>query len=140
MQSLISITNASTAIYIIEDMCYDIKGGVGKGEYADDLVAKLFESDFIIGNYKAGKWLEDGPGVFNAIGVIRDYEENVYGEVYTDFSNPEAVCNSYVRIVAETILMESECYRTLRIDGQCLDSDALNAIFDDLVMIARELN
>ena len=88
---------------------YAIDGleNVSEGVYAADLHNELFNTDyFIIGTYEAKKWLENNPGVFEAIEEIRDYEQSNFGQVSTDFSNPEKVVNMYAYIKGEEILQE----------------------------------
>ena len=89
-----------------------------EGSYFDDLFNGLFNSDYcIIGTYKAGKELEkyvnnedlDGfttmlNGVFGAIDLVKQYEENNYCEVNTDLANPEQVANMVEYIRAENVL------------------------------------
>lgn len=71
-------------------------------ENLDDLHHYVFNEDYyIIGNYEAKKWLSDE--VFNIIDIIKEYENDNFGEVHTDFSQPERVVNMYVYIVGETI-------------------------------------
>lgn len=71
-------------------------------ENLDDLHHYAFNEDYyIIGNYEAKKWLSDE--VFNIIDIIKEYENMHFGEVNTDFSQPEKVVNMYVYIVGETI-------------------------------------
>lgn len=57
---------------------------------------------YIIGTYKAKKWL--GDKVFDIINIIKEYEKNHFGEVNTDFSEPENVVNMYAYIVGEQIV------------------------------------
>jgi len=77
--------------------------------YAGDLHHELFNTDyFIIGRYDATRWLENNVGVFQAIDEIKEYEMNNFGEVNTDLSSPEAVCNMYVYIKGEELLNESK--------------------------------
>jgi len=65
----------------------------------------LFNTDYyIIGTYEAKKWC--GDEVFNIIETIREYEEDHFGEVSTDFSNPERVVNMYCYIVGQELLHE----------------------------------
>jgi len=65
----------------------------------------LFNIDYyIIGTYEAKKWC--GDEVFNIIETIQEYEEDHFGEVYTDFSNPERVVNMYCYIVGQELLHE----------------------------------
>ena len=69
----------------------------------DDLHHYAFNNDyFIIGTYKAKKWL--GDEVFDVIEHIRGYEVFHFGEVVTDFSEPEKVVNMYVYIIGEEIV------------------------------------
>lgn len=71
----------------------------------DDLHHHAFNSDYyIIGSYKAKQWLDDE--VFNIIDFIKEYEESNFGEVFTDFSSPEAIVNMYVYIIGEEIVWD----------------------------------
>lgn len=66
---------------------------------------EVFNTDyFIIGNYQAEQWLIANGGIFNAIEIIKDYEQDNFGEVNTDFSEPERVCNMLVYILGEEII------------------------------------
>ena len=68
-----------------------------------DIHHDLFNSDYyIIGYYNAEQWL--GNNVFECIGIIKEYEQDNFGEVTTDFSNSENVVNMYVYIIGEEIL------------------------------------
>jgi len=70
-----------------------------------ELHNEMFNMDYyIIGRYEAKKWL--GDQVFNVIDYIKEYEENHFGEVNTDFSEPEHVVNMYTYIVGEEMLWE----------------------------------
>ena len=97
-----------------------------KGSYADDLHCALFNTDYyIIGTYEAKKWC--GDNTFNIIEVIREYEEFNFGEVSTDFSNPETVVNMYVYILGEEILSLIEYWR-LHDDNEELDSKTIEEV------------
>jgi hypothetical protein len=66
---------------------------------------EVFNTDyFIIGRYEAEQWLINNGGIFNAIEIIKDYENDNFGEVNTDFSEPEKVCNMYVYILGEELI------------------------------------
>ena len=74
-------------------------------ENKEDLHHHCFNTDYyIIGTYEAKQWL--GDEVFNVIEHIRDYEDMHFGEVTTDFSNPEKVVNMYVYIIGEDIVRD----------------------------------
>ena len=71
----------------------------------EDLHHEVFNTDFyIIGRYKASQWL--GDQVFNVINFIKEYENDNFGSVNTDFSEPEAVVNMYVYIIGEEIVAD----------------------------------
>lgn len=71
----------------------------------DDLHHEIFNTDYyIIGTYKATQWL--GDQVFNIIDFIKEYEQSLFGKVYTDFSSPEAIVNMYVYIIGEEIVFD----------------------------------
>ncbi len=66
---------------------------------------EVFNTDyFIIGRYDAEQWLINNGGIFNAIETIKQYENDNFGEVNTDFSEAERVCNMYVYILGEEII------------------------------------
>ena len=72
-------------------------------ENIDDLHHDVFNTDYyIIGRYEATKWL--GDQVFNVINIIKEYENDNFGEVNTDFSEAEKVVNMYVYIIGEEIV------------------------------------
>ena len=71
----------------------------------DDLHHEIFNTDYyIIGRYEAKKWL--GDQVFNIIEIIKEYEQFNFGEINTDFSEPEKVVNMYVYIIGEEIVAD----------------------------------
>lgn len=72
-------------------------------ENIDDLHHYAFNEDYyIIGNYDAKQWLSDE--MFSVINIIKEYENMNFGEVNTDFSQPERVVNMYAYIVGEYIV------------------------------------
>ncbi len=71
--------------------------------YLDDLHHMAFNEDYyIIGTYQAKQWL--GDQVFNVIDIIKQYEQDNFGEVNTDLSEPEKVVNMYAYIVGEYVV------------------------------------
>jgi hypothetical protein len=88
---------------------YAIDGmdNIGEGQEASDLHHELFNTDyFIIGTHQAKQWLEKNPGVFEAIEEIKTYEQDNFGEVTTDLSDPEKVVNMYAYIKGEEVLQD----------------------------------
>ena len=61
---------------------------------------------FIIGTWKAKKWL--GEFTFQAIERIKEYEQDNFGEIYTDLSCPEKIVNMLSYILGNEILSECE--------------------------------
>jgi hypothetical protein len=71
----------------------------------DDLHHEIFNTDYyIIGRYEAKQWL--GDEVFNIIEIIKEYEQFNFGEIHTDFSEPEKIVNMYVYIIGEEIVQD----------------------------------
>ena len=69
----------------------------------DDLHNEIFNTDYyIIGTYQATKWL--GEEVFNVIDYIKDYEQDNFGQVSTNLSEPESVVNMYAYIIGERVV------------------------------------
>ncbi len=73
--------------------------------WKDDLHHHAFNEDYyIIGTYQAKEWL--GNKTFDVINFIKDYEQDNFGEVCTDLSDPERVVNMYVYIIGEEIVAD----------------------------------
>ena len=71
----------------------------------DDIHHYCFnENYFIIGRHKAKQWLEDE--VFHVLQIIREYEQDNFKKVTTDFSEPENVVNMYAYIVGEEVVLD----------------------------------
>ena len=85
-----------------------IKDGRLDNKHVEDFHHEVFNTDyFIIGSYAAEQWLINNGGIFSAIETIKDYEQDRFGEVSTDLSQSEKVCNMYVYILGEEILNSS---------------------------------
>jgi len=97
--------------------------------YDNELHNEIFNTDyFIIGTWKAKEWL--GEKVFDAIEIIREYEEFNFGKVNTDFSDPEKVVNMVAYILGSEILSESS-----RLDlkwDECLSKEDLQIISEEI--------
>jgi hypothetical protein len=104
----------------------DLKGSSIDGA---DLHHEIFNTDYyIIGTYDAKQWL--GSHAFDVIETIREYEQDNFGQVSTDFSDPEKVVNMYVYIVGEEVLQESKTLQKLW--DKKLDDEDLEAIKAEL--------
>ena len=69
----------------------------------NELHHEIFNTNYyIIGTYKAKEWL--GNKAFDIIGFIKDYDNDNFGEVYTDLSDAEKVVNMYVYIIGEELI------------------------------------
>ena len=74
-------------------------------ENKEDIHYHAFNTDYyIIGRYQARKWL--GDEALNIIQIIKEYECDNFGEVTTNFSEPERVVNMYVYILGEMIVSD----------------------------------
>ena len=74
--------------------------------YYCDLHNEVFNTDYyIIGTYEAEKALEQY-GTFEAIRKIKEYENDNFGEVFTDLSDHEKVANVLYYIIGEEAIQE----------------------------------
>lgn len=94
---------------MIEDAKATIIESLTDGEYSGyycDLHSCLFNEDYYY--YYTSEAEDDlnAIGVFDAIGVIVEYEKCNFGEVYTDFTNPCKVANMLYYIVGEEVLCD----------------------------------
>ena len=70
-----------------------------------DLHHEVYNTDyFIIGTYQAEQWM--GDKAFHIINLIKDYEQDNFGEVSTDLSCPERVVNMYAYIIGEEVIYD----------------------------------
>ena len=103
--------------------------GIGETQHASDLHHYLLNEDyFIIGRYEAKQFL-DGEA-FNAIEKIKTYEQDNFGEVSTDLSEPEKVVNMFAYVVGEEILRESETLQ--KAWDRTLEKSDLDAIAEEI--------
>jgi len=105
---------------------------IGYGETeASELHFHLFNEDyFIIGYGPAEEFLNNGPGIFNAIEEIKEYEQFNFGQVSTDLSSSENVANMYAYIHGEELLYEIDTLQNKH--DRFLDDDDLKAIIEEL--------
>ena len=80
-----------------------INDNIADYEIDEDLHHNMFNTDYyIIGYYKAEQWL--GSHAFECIRIIQEYEQEQFGEIFTDLGDSEKVVNMYVYIVGEYLL------------------------------------
>lgn len=116
---------------IAEETISKLNDGIGTGAYGCDLHHFLFNQDYyIIGRYQAEQWLIKNTGVFNGISIVQEYEKDNFGEIYTDLSEAEKVCNMLVYIAGEEILSESSTLND-KWDDTLTDSD-IEEIIEEL--------
>jgi hypothetical protein len=87
-----------------EDIIEMLEGGYS-GYYCD-FHSEVFNTDYyIVGTYQAEQELES-IGVFDAIRKVQEYENDNFGEVNTDLSDPEKLINMLYYIIGEEVLIE----------------------------------
>jgi len=112
-------------------MISQLEDQVGLDNDVSDLHHYLLNEDyFIIGTYKAKQWL--GSEVFDVIETIREYEQSNFGQVSTDFSDPEKVANMIAYILGEQILFDSEIFQQIQIEKNILEEDDISNLIEDL--------
>lgn len=78
----------------------------GYSGYYCDLHNEVFNTDYyIIGTYAAKEALREYD-VFEAIELVQTYENDNFGEVYTDLSNPEKLINMVYYIIGDEVICE----------------------------------
>lgn len=98
---------------------------------ADEVHNQIFNTEYyIIGTYKAEKWLEKNGGIFNIIREVQEYEKWQFGELYTDVTNPEKLVNMYVYIMGEDILNDTKLHD--KYWNKKLDDDMITEIINQL--------
>jgi hypothetical protein len=103
----------------------------GTNPEASEVHHEIWNTDyFIIGYAAAEKWLDENVGSFKAIRIIQEYEKFNFGEIFTDLSSSEKVCNMYVYIQGEEILYKSKTYNKLY--DKKLDDKDLQEIINEL--------
>lgn len=119
---------------VIQSAIDDLDSYKGQNIEASELHFHLFNEDyFIIGTYQAKEFLNkvDG-GVFSAIELIKNYEQDNFGEVTTDLSDPEKVANMYAYIKGEEYLNDCQT-----LSDRMFKDETLSDL--DLDRIAKEL-
>lgn len=92
---------------VLDDVCDKLETETYLNCYGSDLHHYLCNQDyFIIGRYAAKQFL--GDNAFEAIEMVKNYEQSNFGQVSTDLSDPEKVVNMIAYIVGEYILAESD--------------------------------
>ena len=78
----------------------------GYSGYYCDLHNEVFNTDYyIIGTYRAKEALREYD-VFDAIELVQTYEQEQFGEIYTDLSDPEKLINMVYYIVGDEVIGE----------------------------------
>jgi len=115
--------------YIIQQLNDD----VGLNQHICDLHHYLLNEDyFIIGYYKAEQWLKKD-SIFNAIEIIKNYENDNFGQVSTDLSSSENVANMLAYILGEEILFENDTYQLFtRFHNEYLNEDKRDLLVGSL--------
>ncbi len=82
-----------------------LNGGDLIGKPVNEIHHEVYNTEyFVIGYYQAEQYLIQHEGVFSAIGQIKEYEEENFGDVTTDLSSSEKVCNMLAYIEGEKLL------------------------------------
>jgi len=115
--------------YIIDQLNDD----VGLNHHICDLHHYLLNQNyFIIGYYKAEQWLKKD-SIFNAIEIIRNYENDNFGKVSTDLSSSENVANMLAYILGEEILYNNDTYQLfIRFHNEYLSEDKRDLLVSSL--------
>lgn len=117
---------------ILDHAIEGIESLKGTEPEASELHHKLFNEDyFIIGTHRAKQFCNEyKDGAFDAIGKVQEYEDDKFGEVSTDLSDPEKVANMLAYILGEELLGNSKTFLE-KYDETLTDAD-LDTIANEL--------
>lgn len=123
--------NRNMLVEIAEETVSKLKDGIGLDNDASDLHHYLWNEDYyIIGTYDAKKWIESHMSVFDAIGEIQEYENNIFGETNTDITSPENVANMLAYIYGSEVLNSSSTLNERW--NRNLDQEDINLIIEEI--------
>ena len=103
------------------------------GHYCD-LHNEVFNTNYyIVGTYEAEKALEQY-GVFGAIRKIQEYENDNFGEVLTDLSDPEKIANMLYYIIGNEAIQDLYEYSEtfLENENSCATVEDNDQIIQDI--------
>lgn len=91
----------------------------GYSGYYCDLHNEVFNTDYyIIGTYEAKEALKEYD-VFDAIELVQTYENEQFGKVYTDLSDPEKLINMVYYIIGDEVI--GDMYKIEAFEGNWND-------------------
>ena len=102
--------------------------------YYSELHNETFNTNYyIVGTYEAEKALEQY-GVFEAIRKIQEYENDNFGEVLTDLSDPEKISNMLYYIIGNEAIQELYEYSEtfLENENNCATAENNDKIIQDI--------
>lgn len=120
----------------------------------DDLFNYCFNSsEYVIGTYEAAQALnnfkpdENDPidssqlvdGSFGAIGLVQKYEQDEFGEVNTDLSDPEKVADMVAYIRGESLFNDILNDLNLDMDSDPNDTDDVESSDNNWTLFMNEL-
>ena len=109
--------------YIIDQL----ESGTGLDNYSEDLHHYLINEDyFIIGTHKAEQWL--GEDTWQAIKLVQEYEDEMFGERHCDISCAEALANMVAYILGEELLHDCDWLNDCRQNSERIRQIDLNMI------------
>ena len=108
----------------------------GYSGYYYDLHHEVFNTDYYIIGIREAKEALKEYDVFEAIERVQTYEEDTYGVIYTDLSDPEKLINMLFYIIGEEVLFEmldesetlNQCWRA----GERADEKTNAKILEEL--------
>ena len=116
---------------IAEDTVSKLQDGIGDNSYGCDLHHELWNTDYyIIGTYKAERFIKQHMSVFDAIHEVQEYEKDNFGETNTDVSSPEKVVNMLAYIYGYEVL-ESSKHLVKNWDRR-LDEEDLEIVIEEI--------
>lgn len=108
--------------------------------YYSDLHHELFNMDYAFIYYgDAEEFIEQAGGAFTVIDIIKSYETDNFGEIYTDISDACKVANMLNYILGEEVLAQNSAYEDFR-DFEVLNAENLDAIRNEFIAMTESIN
>ena len=100
-------------------------------EWIEDNIDNIYnyafnENYYMIGTYRCEQWL--GDQAFKVIAIIKDYEQDNFGQVDTDLSDPEEVVNMFVYIVGEQVVQNWKEFLNFQEENQKKMDKIINSL------------
>ena len=127
-ETAFSLITLGTYLGVIYSLQYDIRH---HKDYKEDIKDKAKKQKYLP--------LIQKIIINTVIDIIKSYEQDNFGQVHTDISDPCKVANMLNYILGEEILSQNKAYEDFR-DYEVLNAENLEAIRDSFIIMSDEIS